>query len=335
MAQTRFEIDGVRFTRNGVPTHAGRAFRGGDISGLLFNSRMANAIVDDRNPGTSGVWAYADSPWDAMRNTREFCAALPAYRAHGLDAVAVNMQGGSPQGYSWNQPWDFSAYAADGTPYVEVLARLDMVLAAADAAGLAVNLGLFYGMAARRLADESAVRRAVDAMVGHVLAGGWQHVLIEIGNEIDNVAFTHEIIKPARCLELFERVRGRLKVSTSFNGTVVPADAFIAASDYVLLHGNSVETPDGIRAMVAAVRASAAYRGQPIVFNEDDHYDFDAPDNNMLAAVGSGAGWGFFDFRRIRERFADGYQSLPVDWGISSERKRGFFGLLAEVTGRT
>ena len=83
------------------------------------------------------------------------------------------------------------------------------------------------------------------------------------------------------------------------------------------------------------MRASAAYRGQPIVFNEDDHYDFDAPDNNMLAAVGSGAGWGFFDFRRIRERFADGYQSLPVDWGISSERKRGFFGLLAEVTGRT
>jgi hypothetical protein len=36
-----------------------------------------------------------------------------------------------------------------------------------------------------------------------------------------------------------------------------------------------------------------------------------------------------------RERFADGYQSLPVDWGINSPRKRGFFDLLAEVTGRT
>jgi hypothetical protein len=53
----------------------------------------------------------------------------------------------------------------------------------------------------------------------------------------------------------------------------------------------------------------------------------------MLAAIESGAGWGFFDFRRIREAFADGFQSLPVDWGITSERKRGFFTLLAEVTG--
>jgi hypothetical protein len=29
----------------------------------------------------------------------------------------------------------------------------------------------------------------------------------------------------------------------------------------------------------------------------------------------------------------EGYQSLPVDWGINSERKRGFFRMLAEVTG--
>ena len=335
MTQTKFAIDAGRFTRNGVPTHAGRMFRGADISGLLFNVRMANAIVDDRNPATSGVWAYNDGPWNALRNTREFCAALPVYRAHGLDAVAVNMQGGSPQGYSWNQPWDFSAYTPDGTPHADILVRLDMVLAAADAAGLAVNLGLFYGMAARRLTDEAAVLRAVDAVIAHVVAGGWQHVLIEIGNEIDNIAFTHDIIKPARCLELIARVRGRLPVSTSFNGGVVPPDAFIAGSDYVLLHGNNVEHPDGIRAMVAAVRASPAYRGQPIVFNEDDHYDFAAPDNNMLAAIGAGASWGFFDYRRIRERFADGYQSLPVDWGITSERKRGYFGLLANITGRT
>ena len=34
-----------------------------------------------------------------------------------------------------------------------------------------------------------------------------------------------------------------------------------------------------------------------------------------------------------RERFEDGFQSLPVDWTISSARKRGFFGLLKEITG--
>ena len=40
-----------------------------------------------------------------------------------------------------------------------------------------------------------------------------------------------------------------------------------------------------------------------------------------------------FDYRRIGEGFAEGYQSLPVDWGIHSERKLGFFRLLAEMTG--
>jgi hypothetical protein len=33
------------------------------------------------------------------------------------------------------------------------------------------------------------------------------------------------------------------------------------------------------------------------------------------------------------EGFCEGYQSMPVDWSISSERKRGFFRLLAEITG--
>jgi hypothetical protein len=28
-----------------------------------------------------------------------------------------------------------------------------------------------------------------------------------------------------------------------------------------------------------------------------------------------------------------GYQSVPVDWSTSSERKKGFYALLAEVTG--
>ena len=53
----------------------------------------------------------------------------------------------------------------------------------------------------------------------------------------------------------------------------------------------------------------------------------------MLAAVEEYSGWGYFDYRQIREPFEDGYQSLPVDWGINSPRKKGFFSLLAQVTG--
>lgn len=336
MATTVLAISGENFLINGTPTHAGRNFRGRSIEGRLFISRMANATVDDRNAATIGAWSYADGPWSAERNVTEFIAALPGYRRSGLDAVAINLQGGSPQGYSWHQPWQLSGFAPDGTPYPGTFERAARVIRAANALGMVVNLGLFYGWATQAMAGEAAILRAAGTALDWLAGLGAGNVLLEIGNEIDNRSFVHPVLQPGRCAELFALARARcpgVAVSTSFNGGVVPPDHLLAVSDYVLLHGNNVETPAGIRAQVAATRASAAYRGQPILYNEDDHFDFDQPDNNFVAAVESGAGWGFFDYRRIRERFEDGYQSLPVDWGITGTRKRGFFTLLAEMTG--
>lgn len=63
-----------------------------------------------------------------------------------------------------------------------------------------------------------------------------------------------------------------------------------------------------------------------------DYYDFDRPMNNMVAATSEGASWGFFDFRRKGEGFDDGYQSVPVNWGISSARTRRSFTLVREMT---
>ena len=71
----------------------------------------------------------------------------------------------------------------------------------------------------------------------------------------------------------------------------------------------------------------------PIPFNEDDHSNFDQTVNNFLAAVGEYASWGYFDYRMRNEGFDEGYQSVPVNWNISSTRKRSFFKLLSEITG--
>ena len=38
-------------------------------------------------------------------------------------------------------------------------------------------------------------------------------------------------------------------------------------------------------------------------------------------------------FKQPNAKIAEGYQSVPVDWGIGSPRKRGFFELLERVTG--
>jgi len=343
-SKTAVGIDGQAFQINGEPTYAGRHYDGMKVEGLLLNARLVQGIFDDRNRDTRAMWDYPDGPWDPDRNTDEFLAALPVWRRHGLISFTINLQGGSPQGYSKHQPWHNSAFEADGSLREDYLARLDRVLQAADDLGMAVILGLFYFGQDQRLGDDDAVRRGVDNAVDWLCEGGYTNVLIEIANEVNVKAYTRDVVKTDRCGELIERAEarsagrvdspaGRLLVSTSMGGGAIPPEAIIAAGDFLLLHGNGVGEPDRIREMVDQCRSSPAYRGQPILFNEDDHFDFDRPDNNFLAAVSRYAGWGYFDYRMDGEGFEQGYQSVPVDWSISSDRKRGFFGLLSRVTG--
>ena len=69
------------FHLNGKPTYQGRTWQGHKVEGLLFNSRMVQATFDDLNPETRDQWRYPDTKtWDADRNTREFVAAMPAWR---------------------------------------------------------------------------------------------------------------------------------------------------------------------------------------------------------------------------------------------------------------
>ena len=336
---TAVSIEGDRFLINGRPTLAGLTWRGYTLEGLLPNSRMVQGAFDDLNPDTRGRWIYADTKsWDADRNTREFVAAMPEWRRHGLLAVTLNLQGGSPEGYSQAQPWHNSAFTEDGSLRPEYMLRVERILNEADRLGMAVILGLFYFGQDERLRDEQAVVRAVDGAVAWVLDKGYRNVLIEINNEC-NVRYDHAVLQPARVHELIARARRiarggrRLLVSTSYGGNTLPGTEVLAASDFVLLHGNGVSNPDRIAEMVRQTRAMPAFTPKPVVFNEDDHYDFDKPRNNFVAATSERASWGFFDFRGKGESFDEGYQSVPVNWGISSARKRGFFGLLREMTG--
>jgi len=333
---TAVTIDGEKFLINGMPTYRGRTWNGHSIEGLLLNSRMVQAIFDDLNPETRQRWTYPDTnQWDANRNTTEFLAAMPEWRAHGLLGITVNLQGGSPEGYSRQQPWENSAIAADGSLREAYMRRLERVLDRADDLGMVVILGIFYFGQDQRLTDEQAVIRAVDATLDWLTARGYRHVMIEINNE-SNVGYDHEILKPDRVVELIRRVKAhpsRFLVSTSFGGGTVPPTGVIRTSDYVLLHGNGVDSPAGIKEMVEAVRADPGYQPKPILFDEDDHFAFDAAENNFLTALTAGCGWGYFDFRKKGEGFSEGFQSVPVDWSIGSDRKRGFFQLLRQVTG--
>ena len=338
--KTVVSIVGEDFHINGLPTYAGRSWNGHRIEGLLLNSRMVQATYDDLNSETARRWAYADTgKWDAERNVREFIAAMPEWRRHGLLAVTVNFQGGSPEGYSSKQTWESGAFNAEGGLRPEFADRMRRVLDAADEQGMVVILGYFYFGQDQRLPDEAAVIRATDVATRWLLDGGWRNVIVEVNNETDVKAYDHDILRPARIHELIIRVRKteregrRLLVGTSYGGGGIPQENVVRASDFLLLHGNGVTNSTRITQMVKQTRAVPGYKPMPIVFNEDDHEKFDQPTNNFAAALAGHVSWGWFDFRRKGEGMDEGYQSPPVNWGLSSDRKRAFFKYLAEITG--
>ncbi len=337
--RTDVSIVGDEFLINGRPTYAGRTWRGHKMEGLLLNARVVQGIFDDRNTNTVLRWAYPDTgKWDAERNTREFLAAMLEWRRHGLLAFTINLQGGMPVSGANSQPWHNSAFEADGALRADYLARLERVLNRADDLGMVVILGYFYFGQDERLQDEAAVMRATDGATGWLFDHGWRNVLVEINNECD-INYDHAILKPARVHELIERVkratRGgrRLLVGTSYGGGAIPKENVVRAADFLLLHGNSTPDPKRIAEMVRRTRTVPGYTPKPILFNEDDHYHFDQPENNFTAAIGEHASWGYYD--QGTNNHTDGYQSPPVNWGINTDRKKGFFRLVSEMYGET
>lgn len=333
--RTRVGIEGEGFTINGTPTYEGRSFEGHSIEGRLFNARMIQALFDDENEATVEDWAYPDTGvYDPERNVAEFLAAMPAWYDHGLRAVTVNLQCGSPEGYSDDQPWTVSAYRPDGSLKPAWLDRLRRVLDRADDLGMVVILGLFYFGQDGVLEDETAVIDGVDDAVEWLLENEYANVLIEVNNECD-VNYDHEILAPERVPELIERVAGtgragfRYPVGTSFSGGTVPTAGVLDVSDFVLMHGNGVEDPERIREMVRETRDLPTYEPMPILFNEDDHFCFGS-ESNVRAAIEARASWGYFD--PGENDYWHGYQSPPVRWEINTARKKAFFGYLDGVT---
>ncbi len=347
-SKTTVTIKGEHFFINNGITLKGITLDGSSLEGLLPNSRMVQGIFDDLNPETRKLWKYPDTGiWDPDRNTNEFVAAIPEWRKHGLLAFTLNIQGGSPTGYG-NKGWVNPGFEPDGRPIKAYFNRLERILNKADETGMVVILGIFYFGQDEYLRDEAAVKNAVSKTVDWLLTKGYKNVIIEIDNECNSKSYDHAILQPERIHELIELVKNRkdsktgyrIYVSTSYGGRHIPHPNVVQSADFLLLHGNGAEDPVQIIQMIEDTRKVEGYHPMPILFNEDDHYSFDQPVNNMVAALKAGASWGFFDFRKRGETlapgdstFKEGYQSIPVDWGINSQRKKDFFRLLSKISG--
>jgi hypothetical protein len=251
-------------------------------------------------------------------------------------AFTLNLQGGNPRGCG-SHGWINSAFDRLGNLKPRYVKRLEKILDKADAIGMVVILGYFYFGQDEHLKDEQAVIRAVDNVTQWILTKAYHNIIIEISNECDVKKYDHKILRARRVHELIERVHKisgkRLLVSASFGGGTIPLPNVVKTADFLLIHGNNVDEPSQITAMIQQTRKVAGYTPKPILINEDNHFDFSAESCNLRSAVESYVSWGFFDFRMDGEGFESGYQSVPVDWRIGSKRKRAFFAKIKEITG--
>src|SRR5256886_3458510 len=100
---------------------------------------------------------------------------MPLWRAKGLLAFTINLQGGSPEGYSRSQPWMNSSFETDGSLRPYYMSRLERILDPADDLGIAPIVGFFYQAQERRMDDEQSVMRAADAATDRLLGQGDNH----------------------------------------------------------------------------------------------------------------------------------------------------------------
>ena len=245
-----------------------------------------------------------------------------------------------------SQPWDNAAFTPDGEMLPAYRDRAGRIVNACDELGMVVVLGVFYFGQDERLANEDAVVKAVAGVRDWLLDSGHTNVLLEVNNETNIPRYEHEVLQPHRVHELIQEAQmrraadgSRVLAGTSYGGGRLPDDSVLRASDFVMLHGNGVTEPGRIAAMVRETRAMRGYTLRPIMFTEDDHFAFDAPVNNYLAAVSEYASWGYFDAGAGAGGvmsfgdYVNGYQNVPINWSINTARKRGFFDLTRRITG--
>jgi hypothetical protein len=351
---TSISIDAAKFLINGRPTYECLSYKGRTIEGLLFNSRMVQAIFDDENPQTRKHWAYPDTgKWDADRNTDEFCRHLADYRACGLLAVTVGLQGGGSI-YSKDIYDNYinSAFAPDGSFKPAYFDRLLRVIKAADELGMIVIANYFYIKQVPRIQDDKTILDIAARTSEWLLNTGYNNIIVDVVNEAAT-RFKSPLCRPEGIHRLIDcvkaaRVNGRrlLVGASTGGGDELPIGKWLASEDFSMPHGNGC-TPDHLRSKLRLLRSFDEYkaRPRPILINEDgtiiDNLEASVEEYASWGLYSQGYGSGYSDLscdwkQRPREtKFDDlsGFQTVPVNWAINTPEKRAFFDRLKLITG--
>ncbi|ADD42999.1 hypothetical protein [Stackebrandtia nassauensis] len=265
------------------------------VRGTLPNLRSANAVFDDE----SGNVHDHDPDFDPQSNTDQFIANLDSYKANGLLATDVNLQGGNPNFDATNP-----AFNSDGSLRPEWMDRLGKVIEAHAERNMVVVLGYFYFRQTGVFDDEDAVRKATTNVTDWLIDNDYRNVVIEIANEHNDDDYPDIISSDEGMAELiklaqsrFDNAAFRLAVSASRYGdaSILQGPAADAA-DLSFVHCNGKDA----QGCADAVADQQGDYDRPIVLNETDNTKgeytddtFDEDKKSIDAMVATGASWGY------------------------------------------
>lgn len=293
------------------PTYSGSEYRS-DAAGRLMNIRIAQALFDDE-------W-LTEVPFNPDANTDRVIAALDNYRAHGVLAINVSLQGGNP-GYSEGDSAIkrdhevsggrgrgalISAFRPDGSLKPAWLRRLLRLQRALDQRGMVLTLMYLYQGQNGLLQGRAAIRRAIINTTDWLVENNCHNVIIEVANEYD---WGYDPWIKKNMGELIELARSRFKagfrlpIGASILGIGVP-DSIRHDADLAIVHGNRL-TPEEKHKSVTDLFANPNIPG-PIYMDEDDN-GRDTTTKTLALQIASlnavwqsGGSWGYMPWRQVQ-----------------------------------
>lgn len=321
----------------------------GKARGKLMVLRLAQALFDDE-------W-MTEYEFDPDENTNRVIEALDVYKAHGVLAISISLQGGNP-GYSQEanrivrrnaanlgpkKGLLVSAFRSDGSLKPEWLARLERVIVEANKRGMIVCLMYFYQGQDEVLEIPESVLAGAKNVTDWLIKKNFRNVIIDVANEwdIQGQTWDHGRFIPEYITQIVAEIRERfqdaeftLPIGASTGGSMRYPESLARFCDVVILHGNG-RTP---AEKLEKVRQHLSY-GRPVWMNEDDngrettrdHFELEVASAKILFE--HGAGWGYMPWvqaQRFPFEFMPGPSAEFTDEMPVAERDRAYFKAVLE-----
>lgn len=298
-------------------TYTGPSFRP-EAAGRMMNLRVAQAVYHDE-------W-LTEEKFDPERNTSRVIEALDDYKAHGILAISVSLQGAN-QAYERTPNIKrirtaslgrekgalMSAFQPDGSLKPAWMRRTLRLTRELDRRGMVMNLMYLYTHQDEVLTSREAVDRAIVNATDWVIRNNLRNVVIEIANEHDLKEWDHDryvpdemgkLIQLARARFAFHKARFQLPIMASTGGSMRVFDGVRDHADLTAIHGNN-KTPEQKKARVAELAADTRMPG-PIYMNEDDNGRETTRETlakelaSCDAVWQSGGSWGYMPWRQLQ-----------------------------------